>query len=433
MMANRQPVSRSAVTVVPPQSHGSSTFARLPIGLVLACATMLCLMLAHAASARIAVVTTNDGRTLEGELVTQDTKEVVLLISNIRTPIARADIASIELRKSIREAYPERRAALKDDDLAGRFALADELYKAGELDLARKEAGDLKQRFPDSEKVNLLLRLVDEAIKIEREKNQSTTRPRQDRPDRPSNTRPDQNDDDQKPTYLTNDQINLIRLWELPSDLAKAKPNVIIKRETIDTLLEKYAQDPRTPKGIKDQRAFRAKPGWEQLQLIFQLSARELYGDVVVRRDPPVITEMKRSVYPAYIARYFRETFGKGQIPQVTLYGKRPGANDEIYTNFYILSQASHGGQEFINRQEPASSLLLQWGLPRASATHPAPDVDGWRPFFTGTDDANFQKYVKWIDSLYKNVNYGIQYNGPGNPDATESDDQAPANDQGQS
>jgi hypothetical protein len=50
------------------------------------------------AFAREAVVTTSDGRTLAGELVSQDEVTVTLIISGIKTPIPRRSIQSVEIK-----------------------------------------------------------------------------------------------------------------------------------------------------------------------------------------------------------------------------------------------------------------------------------------------------------------------------------------------
>ena len=68
-----------------------------------------------------------------------------------------------------------------------------------------------------------------------------------------------------------------------------------------------------------------------------------------------------------------------------------------------------------IDRAMPQRSLLLQWGLPRDAAIHPAPEIEGWRPRFTGPDDETFLKYVDWITQLYEPLpNYGVTYQWPG-------------------
>ena len=77
-----------------------------------------------------------------------------------------------------------------------------------------------------------------------------------------------------------------------------------------------------------------------------------------------------------------------------------PDAIEEAYTNFFLLDRSALEGMLMIDRAQPIKSLLLQWGLPRESATFPAPDIEGWRPFFNGLEDPTFLQYLKWIESL---------------------------------
>ena len=359
---------------------------------------------AGAAMGKVAVVTMKDGRVLKGELIRQDDKSVELAISGIHTPIKRRDIARVQTEPSMEEQYWRRRAELEDDDLDGRYQLAYFLYEQKALLLAREELADLKQRFADNAKVEALSDVVADAIRRRDEQPANSGRPRNERPRL----------DETPARHLSAEQINLIRLWELPIDILEAKPRVLVPRDVVDKLFERYATHERVPKGRRDQRAFRAAPDYEKLELIFAIQARDLYGQVKVREDPPPLRDFRGLINPIYVARYFRRYFGTGQIEGLTLLGRRPNSHEEAYTNFYLLSQFSASELPMIDRHQPERSLLLQWGLPRDSAVHPAPQVKGWRPYFSSLDDPNLERYVQWISSLYSPTpDYGIDFKLP--------------------
>jgi len=381
---------------------------------------LLCLW-AVAASAGVAVIETQTGQTFEGELISEDDRTVTLLISGIETPVKRSSIKTMTLKKSPLEIYRERRAALKDDDMEGRFDLAFDMYELEAYELALRETSDLRKRFPDAQQVERLHSVVEEAIELEADRAQpnNTTTGAQDAD--PRDTTPDIAEDPGAPSLremqLSDEAINLIRLWELPADpdeMAKLKPRVIIQRETVTTLFKDYADHNAVPKGRRDQDAFRRLDGWQQLDLFFTVRARDLYADIRVVEDPPTMLAFRRLIYPRYVNTYFAPIFGNGAVENLYLFGGKGEKARSAYTDFYILQKYEDGFQRMIDRDKPAESLLLQWGLPRDQAKFPAPDVPGWHPFFTrGVEDEQYQNIVQWIDSLYTGAEYGINYTPP--------------------
>ncbi len=371
--------------------------------------------------ARQATVTTKSGNTLTGELLTEDNNQVVLEIAGIRTPIPRADIEKMEKLRTPQEEYEKRRADLPDEDYEGRYQLAYDMFDKKNYTQSLTELAALKKDFPDQQTaIDRLTLLVNQRMKLEQMEQQkpttitvtpssTTTSPAATQP----TTQPAETT---RQPYLTEQQINTIRLWELPTDLEAAKPRVFVPKDVLDELFNKYQSDDRVPKGFEAQRAFRTQPGWQQLELIFQLKARDLYDKIEVREDPAPLREFRRTINPAYVARYFRTQFGTGQIEGLKLLAQDIGSTAEAYTNFYILSTAEHAGHKFIDRAQPTESLMLQWGLPREDAKYPAPELSGWRPFFRGTDDPVYQNYLAWIESLYDKPDYGITYPPPPPP-----------------
>ncbi|MCC6683030.1 MAG: hypothetical protein IT445_19185 [Phycisphaeraceae bacterium] len=367
--------------------------------------------------ARQATVTTKSGNTLTGELLSEDANQVILEIAGIRTPIPRADIEKIEKLRTPQEEYDQRRAALANDDYEGRYQLAYDMFDKKNYTQSLTELAALKTDFPDQQiAIDRLTLLVNQRMKLEQMEQQkpanvtspstSTITPAT----TPSTSQPTE---PAQAEYLTEQQINIIRLWELPTDLEAAKPRVFVPKEALDELFSKYQSDDQVPKGFEAQRAFRTRPGWQQLELIFQIKARDLYDKVQIREDPAPLREFRRTINPAYVARFFRTHFGTGQIEGLKLLAHDIGSTAEAYTNFYIISTAEHAGHKFIDRDQPAESLLLQWGLPREDAKYPAPETSGWRPFFHGLDDPIYANYLQWIDSLYDRPDYGITYPPP--------------------
>jgi len=381
------------------------------------------IVLSSQAQAREAVVTTHDGRTLSGELVSEDPATVTLLISGIKTPIPRRSIQEVKLLPSPREQYRQMRAELEDDDLDGRYRLAYTLYEKKWFDLAMTELRSLEIDFPDSDKVRSLKTVVQSRLD-----RQQQSAPRKDQASDAPKKAP-VNVVTQAPgaeMRLTPDQINLIRVYE--ADL-QAQPRVTFPPETIEKLFKNYKTDDRL---VKDQRAFRRMPGYEQLKVLFDLQARELYGDVVIRQDPPAIKAFRSQLHQRYVLNYCATTgcHGDKSPGGLFLFRIQPNSDATVYTNFYILSRMENAQGSMINRDNPRRSLLLQYGLKRDAAATPHPDVPGWRPQFVSEQDKRFEAYVDVIDQLYKPApRYGISYSPPVWRSDEQAEDQAPTGD----
>lgn len=383
----------------------------------LVCALAVC-VLSGQVWAREAVVTTVEGRTLTGELVSQDEATVTLMISGIKTPIPRRSIQSVELKPEPREQYRQMRSELEDDDLDGRYRLAYSMYEKKWFGLALTELKSLEQAFPGSGKIGALTTVVQSRLDKERAGSPRAGQTQQ-KKTRPGSVNvvtevpgPDQR--------LTEEQINLIRVYEADLD---AQPRVTLPPETIEKLFETYASDDRLN---KDRRAFRRLPGYEQLGVLFDLQARELYSEVVVRQDSPAVKAFRSQLHQRYVLNYCATTgcHGDNSPGGLFLFRVQPNSDATVYTNFYILNRLEGPRGRMIDRDEPRRSLLLQYGLKRDAAATPHPDVPGWRLKFVDEQDTRFIQNVDVIDRLWKPApNYGISYSPPVWQETSQDDD----------
>lgn len=235
--------------------------------------------------------------------------------------------------------------------------------------------------------------------------------------------------EDSEIPLLSDEQINVIKVFEMPQDLRPMNSRIRVPREVIQEVLERYTADSRVPRGAAERRDFLRQGGAAHLELLYSLATahpevRQYYRRINIQGDPDTIAEFRRTVYGNYIERYFRRNFGEGQVEGLRLVPPGGDPNVEMYTNLYLLSKTEIENHPMIDRDLPADSLLLQWGLPRQAAKYPAPDVRGWRPFFTGLDDPNLQRMAAWIDSLYDGTrDYGIN-----RPEGRERREEKPAN-----
>lgn len=379
--------------------------------------------LASAQDVREAKAVMKDGRTLEGVLVLQNDRVVVLNISGIETTLNRGDLAELEVQQTARELYDEVRPTLADTDLAGRLDLAERMVERDAFPLARQELSDLSRLFPGDPRIARLDTQIaaQEALAQEQvaERDRPEARGGDGRTRRTRAARPEASD------LLSEEQINLIRVYEV--DLSQEPRGITIEPDTLEKFFSVYRDGDNQPLDRRGQSQFRRLPGYEQLDAVFSLRDRSLYEGVRIVNDPPALAAFRSRVNGPYVVNYFRRHFGPdapGDGPKLPLAGSRPTSVEEAYTNFFVLNGFTGAeGIPMIDRRNPAESLLVQWGLPRDRATHPAPDVPGWEPAFRGVDDARFGQIVDWITSLYPSppANYGISFtpgDAPAAPDA---------------
>lgn len=381
---------------------------------------VLLLSLTTVVLARDAVVTTTDGRQFEGELISEDSETITLLISGIRTPLPRDEIRDIQYRMTVEDQYQQRLAELNPEDLFQRYELAKWLFDNKSYDLAKHELDEIKSRLTIAsppelhQQTELLSRAVVARIKLLD-------------PDQPGDsTAIDADEDGQIPgqgetaqkqpehEMLSEEEINRIKVYELPQNLAESKLSITIPDGVIDELFEKYHDDQRLPRGQHALKLFKAKPGYEQIDLFFSLQAREFYDKIQVRQDPPAMMAFRRKVHRKYVLNYCAATacHGGPDAGELYLFRQAPESRRTAYTNFFILQSISVDQHDVIDRTDADQSLLLHYGLKRDATTTPHPDVPGWHPRLMSKDVPFYKQIQAWITSLWKTPinNYGIRY-----------------------
>ncbi len=383
---------------------------------------------AASALAREVILTLKDGRRITGELVSQSPDNVVIKIANISTTFDRTMVAKIEEKLTITEQYQQRLERLAKDDLAGRYQLAQWLYEQGDVrnadlsaeqrakadELAIKQLNWLLQDDSDHVQAKMLRGLV--AQRIEQRRRAAETAPERDDPPR----RADETDRDaapaERPKYLTEEQRNLLKIYEIN---LRDRPTVVVRPDTVDKIYDNptYRADQAMAdyQGVTGKAKFRNLPGYEQLRILFDLRARELYEEVVIRTEPQALKEFRTRINPTYVARYCGECHGPDRAEHPPIVFNRKANSEQVaYTNFLILSRMRGGKRDLIDRQNPEESRLLQFGLPRDEAAYPHPDVRKFRQYFTGPEDRRYVEMVEWIRSLYFPApQYPIDYTPP--------------------
>ncbi|QDU71626.1 hypothetical protein [Mucisphaera calidilacus] len=362
-----------------------------------------------------------DGRRFECDRIRRGAHDVEILIGGAGIRFRNSQIHAIRELPSAEVEYLEQRSQLSDDDLDGRYELAYGLYEQGHRDLALRELDPLHRQFPDSHRVTVLWTLLREQIEgEERTRRLKTAAEKLNRSVPLAPAAPD--------LTLTPEQISLVRLWEQPQNMATSRPQIRIPREVMEDVFAAYRGHPAIPASRSEVSRLLRAPAHNQLELLFELEARDYYARVEVLNDPPAIKTFMGLIRPGYHARHFARYFGGGAVEGLPI-SSQGRAPTTAYADFVTLSTVNLNGHKVINRRDPEQSLYLQWGLPRELAEHPAPDVSGWRPYFRDRQDRVYQFLVTWIDSLYDfdaAVDYGFPWPPPPNEEDPPSTDPQP-------
>ena len=361
-------------------------------------------------------VTLNDGTRLEGEFVRESIDFVVIRIDGVEAPIDGSKVVDISVVGDLFEQYVELRKQIRDNDVDRLLALVRWLTQRQMYDEAIAELDDIQKQEPFNADARALRKTVSQ-LKLLRDRRRARpgedAEPQRESVDEPRRLPPGAFG------LLTKEQINLIKVYEVDLD---DPPHVIVRRETVDRLLQRYAEHPLVPVTREGRQAFLRKPAIDVLSVMFQIGARDLYGEVEVIGQPTSMRLFRDHVHAGWLVNRCGTTqcHGGADAGQLMLTNRRSRSDEAVYTNFLILDRFRTSlGAPMISYEAPERSALMQMGLPRADALYPHPPVKGWRPVFRSRQDPGYRRAVAWIKSMYRpHPDYPITYTPPGQREA---------------
>lgn len=357
---------------------------------------------------RTATVIMHDGQVITGTLVGESDETITLLINGIRTTLETRRIRESYIQPPIEERYKATRASIDDDDAESLIHLVRWLMDKGRHDLALIEINGILEHEPFNDDARSLKVIAEQNIKLQKNRLEPVEREDNEPP------RPDRGDDTQNFPLLTAEDVNQIRVWEINEN---NPPLITIPRETMESVIEKYAGHPRIPDSAAGKAEILALEPAEQLSLLFALQAREFYSQVEVHEDPASIKIFRDQVHKTWLRNACATTrcHGGTEAGRFQLVRSTNNTPEVYYTNMYILEHyRTDEGFPLLDFQEPANSILLQMSLPRRETSTPHPIVRGWRPVFRSQEDRNYRRAVDWIDALWTpRPDYEIDYDPP--------------------
>ena len=350
-----------------------------------------------------------DGRQFEGRLVSRDDREVRVEIARVEVKFPVRDVVSVVRLKPPFERFLDLRDLINPDDYDRRVGLAEWAAGQGLLEPALDEVNAVLAASPLHPDALRVRTSVESLIKIEANRAAA--------PDDvvAQDVAPPERLSVQDFPLLSPDEINLLKVYEVN---LRDNRRVLIKRETVDTLLAKYADHPLIPSTREGRLAFHRKSASEILDIMFKVQARELYREVHMVDQPRSMDFFRDRVHAGWLINSCATTrcHGGTDAGALMLTNRRPTAEESVYTNFLIIERfRTSDGRPLINYQEPELSPLLHYGLPREDALTPHPHVRGWSPTFRGREARPFRQTQEWIRMMYRpRPEYPIHYTPPG-------------------
>lgn len=379
------------------------------------------------------VIYLKDGKSLTGLLLRENKDELTIRISGIETPIATSRIDRYQILPPILERYRQYRESIGEDPdqilTLVRWLQARERFELALIELERVFKLD-----PNSKEALALKNVLESQIELR----DSARSGREAKGPAPAATGPvevERSPAREVFPLLSDAQVGLIKVYEVDFN---HPPRLVIPRETIARMLEKYQGNALLPVTQEGRDGIYRKPALDVLDLMFRLRAREFYSEVQVLDQPRSMRLFRDDVQAGWLINSCATTacHGGDEAGRLMLINRKPRAEAAVYTNFIILDRFRlSDGTALINYDDPEKSPLLQMGLPRGDALFQHPVVprgarghDVWKPTFRNPQENSFERTVDWIKAMYRpRPEYPIEYQPPGASEAPKVEKKEPA------
>ncbi len=366
----------------------------------------------------------------EGEILEDTFDRVVVRVNGIEHVLDREVVDYVELRPPFEEQYAKLKSSIQPNQHQRRLTLCRWLFEQKRYRLAQREIVALERDAPTLAGLVPLRRLIDAQVALLDDRETApAARPTTPAGDTPINQRPGRdvgpvNAADLMPDQiLTSADVNIIRVYEIDFD---NPPRLQVDADTRRAVLEKYGSRSVVPVGQAARDRLLRGDAEDFTRLIFALRAREFYPQIQVLTEPEALNRFRLDVHDAWLINGCASTRCHGGVHAGELFLHRRNSKQPRvrYTNFLILERLeTDPDYPLINYDEPLMSLIVQYGLPRAEARRPHPNVEGWRPIFRRSNRRLLDKTIEWINAMYiPRPEYPVEFEPPrmGDPEPTE-------------
>ncbi|MFM8641620.1 MAG: hypothetical protein ACKOEP_02120 [Phycisphaerales bacterium] len=348
------------------------------------------------------IVQLRDGTIVRGEILKDALDEVEFRVDSIKGTLPREKVYRVVLELDFETRYRRIRASILPEEHGRRVALARWLAEHDRLDLAVVE----------------LEALLREAA--------GAAPPTSPRPAGAGDAAPAGTPDDAPPTrampstrdmlpdnLISDEDVNLIRVYEIDF---RDPPRLSVKPEGIRQLILRYGSSDLIPASSEERNLLYTKPAIEVVRLMFSLRARDLYRYVQVDEDPESLALFRTRVHNSWLTANCATSRCHGGLHAGKFFLHTGNAKDQRirYTNLLALLDFEVDGKKVVDFEDPPSSLLVQYAMPRTMARYPHPQVNGWKPVFSKSTPQLLNDTLEWIRGMYRpRPEYPVEYRRP--------------------
>jgi tetratricopeptide (TPR) repeat protein len=355
-----------------------------------------------------------DGREVEVQKVTKVKEGYQVVKGGISYLVESDKIASIEERATPMDEYKARLDKIDKTKAEQRYKLARWAYYNKKLyQVALDEAKAALKIDPKHTEAKLLRDLAKGKLKAAKDDSGDKTG---------TDNGGGRSDEDKKLDKLLigSDDIYRIRLLELDREYNDRGRLQITERTPIQfrNNVRRRFTKAWAGKGIFEEknadRAFLRSSNRTQAAYMLQVLPKDspMLKDIRVTRDPQFITTFERQVWPL-VRNIIPEAFSEKGVSGLRLIDVESQDPRLIYSNFVLLDGYAKGRWRMIDRGDPRSSLLLQWGLPRDVAKIKNPN-ENYEPVYRSRKDPKYRAVYKWIAGLESpHPKYNLKYKPP--------------------
>jgi hypothetical protein len=335
-----------------------------------------------------------NGEVRDGVIIEDAFTHVTVEIEGIRARLKREDVHYVVLEPTIEQRYQEFKADLRPGMPEQHLMLCQWLFDAKRYQLCQQELDELLALSPNTTGAIRLKGVVEAQLKLAngRMADPAATSTKPQRAPRVDSRHPGQ--------VLTHADVNLIRVFEIDF---KRPPKVSIEPDGIRELIHRFGASPLIPATAAERTAMLRAEKLDIVRLMFELRARELYPQIDVLTEPYALNLFRQRVHDGWLMNNCATSQCHGGPHAGDLYLHRRGFKDERvrYTNLLILERLElEENLPLIDYENPESSLIVQYGMPRIEARHPHPDVKGWKPVFSKASRRMYDDTMTWINSM---------------------------------
>ena len=213
---------------------------------------------------------------------------------------------------------------------------------------------------------------------------------------------------------LSAEDVNIIRVYEIDF---RRPPKVEVDPKTIRKLIANHSTNALIPDQVSRQEQLFALDDLEQVKLIFDVQARELYPEIQVKGEPHSLNLFRTKVHNAWLIRNCATSGCHGGVNAGKFFLHRYGLNSPktVYENLLILERTElDGPNKLIDYEDPRKSLLVQYALPTSEATFKHPPVPGFKPAFPSGGGKTMSDTLEFIEAMYRpRPYYPVEYEPP--------------------